>query len=136
MNPSLIPPVTFPFAGELRCFQVDQSNAPIGGNALTGSATLLGPGSEVAQYDAVPLRGLNVDSDLTLNLDGVEYEACPETLHTAHRADRHSIPGVPSVGTRNILTVIPCTVDYDTQRPIGSIFNGRQWDEFEVLTST
>jgi hypothetical protein len=132
-----VPPAVQPFTGELRCIQSDASLAPIGGNALTGNATLLGPGPEVAEYDAIALRALNVSSGTTLNLDGVEYEACTETLHAVHRADGPSIIGAQGIITsRNLLTVIPCTVDYNSEIPIRSLFSAVQHDEFELALST
>src|SRR5262249_24480841 len=74
-DPGLVPPVTQPFSGQLRCIEVDDTGLPLGGNGLSGSATLLGPDSDVSTYDAVSLQALNVAADLTLNLDDVEYAA-------------------------------------------------------------
>ena len=42
LDPGRVPPVaSFPFQGELRCIEVDQSGAPISGNHLKGEGTIV-----------------------------------------------------------------------------------------------
>jgi hypothetical protein len=128
IDPGNIPPVFAGFTGELRCLQTDDAGVPVGGNALTGTATLLGPAEEVASYDAFAFRGLAVDGDLTLHLDGAEYEACPGKMEFLHRADG---PILPSLSVTNVFTVVPCTVDYLMQIPVHTKVAALFFDEFE-----
>ena len=134
-DPGLVPPVPAPFTGELRCYQTDDSYAPIGGNALTGAATLLGPGFEVAGYDAIGFRGLNVDGDTILHLDGVEYDSCAEDLFFEHRADGVFSIGQVQIAVHPTLTVVPCTVDVETQFPVKGPLLAFFTDEFEQSLS-
>ena len=57
-DPGRVPPVSsVPFAGELRCIEVDQSGAPISGNHLKGEATIISGDGDASKYNAVGLLG-------------------------------------------------------------------------------
>jgi hypothetical protein len=133
IDPGHIPAAPDPFIREMRCVQVDASDAPLGGNALTGAATLVGPSGAVSQYDAIGFRGIDVDGDNILRLDGVEYDACPAEQWFVHRAD--SPLGLPTVPVRTRLTVIPCNIDYEHQLVFSGAFFTETWDEFELRIS-
>jgi hypothetical protein len=94
-SPGLIPPVTLGFIGELKCVQVDASDAPLRTNALKGEATIRSDDGDVSEYNAVAFQG-NPDFgstsndlvlDLTANHTDGEYSACPDTLLFNHFAE-------------------------------------------------
>lgn len=117
-DPGMVPPVTQPFVGQLRCIEVDDTGLPLGANGLSGSATLLGPDDDVSTYDAVALSALNVDGDTTLNLDDVEYAACPDRLLVTIPGELATDPVLgagSSVSSR--LTLVPCEWNFATQEP-------------------
>lgn len=141
IDPAFDPAVGIPapgfFEGELRCYQVDASDFATGGNGLTGAATLLGPAGEVAGYDAIGFRALADDGDNILNLDGVEYDACPDTTYFLHRADGPVFAGpVPSLSVRLLLTAVPCLTNYPEQIHIRAPLNLIASDEFELQFSS
>jgi len=99
LDPGLIPPVRKGFMGELKCVQVDDSEAPVRSNQLKGEATLRRSDGDVSKYNAIALRGNpgagNNANPNQLNLDwsqnnpGGQYSACPDTLifnHVAYNA--------------------------------------------------
>ena len=99
LDPGLIPPVRRGFRGELKCVQVDDSEAPVRSNQLKGEATLRRSDGDVSKYNAIALRGNpgagNNDNPNQLNLDWTQanpdgqYSACPDTLifnHVAYNA--------------------------------------------------
>jgi hypothetical protein len=132
--PGLIPPVQEGFIGELKCVQVDASDAPLRANALKGEATIRNNLGDVSQYNAIAFQG-NTDMqfsegdsndlvlDLTQNSVG-EYSACPDTLlfnHFAEGADDPVIdqlcgPGpCVSAPLSTELTLIPCAQNLENQ---------------------
>lgn len=107
LDPGLIPPVRRGFTGELKCVQVDDSDAPVRSNQLKGEATLRRTDGDVAKYNAIALRGNpsagNNDNPNQLNLDwtqnnpGGQYSACPDTLvfdHVAYDAPDLVVKGI------------------------------------------
>lgn len=94
LDPGLIPPVRKGFKGELKCVQVDDSEAPVRSNQLKGEATLRRFDGDVSKYNAIALRGNpgvgNNDNPNQLNLDWTQnhpdgqYSACPDTLILNH----------------------------------------------------
>src|SRR5262249_45625304 len=116
-DPGAIPPVVTPFAGELKCVEVDASMQPIGGNSLTAEATLLGPAGDVSKYDAITLQATNVNSDNVLNLDDVEYSACPRELIFNVIADEAQDPALGAGSSvSNHLTLVSCREDFEAQQ--------------------
>jgi hypothetical protein len=78
-GPGLVPPVPAGFTGALVCAEVDASLAPIAMNALKGEATLESSTLGLSSYNGIALLGNTggTSGDNNLNLDNVEYNACP-----------------------------------------------------------
>lgn len=131
-DPGLIPPVLPGFQGELVCIQVDGSGAPVGGNALTGSATLVGPGADSSKYNGIAVAGLDVGEDSQLDLDDVEYSACPTELAFTHFAQAVEDPLLgPGSEVVSRLSLVPCTHDFENQVPAQVGLRVFSYDEFE-----
>jgi hypothetical protein len=154
-DPGLVPPVSDPFTGELKCIEVDSTGAPINGNHLKGEATLVTPDGDASKYNAIGVLGLNTtlntnDGDTTLCLGGgisetcpagAEYNACPQTLILNHFAENATDPVVDlldnvdsSVTTE--LTLVPCTEDFEDQLPASVVVQFVLYNEFEEQFST
>lgn len=139
-DPGLIPLTTDPFAGELRCVEVDQSGAPINGNHLKGEATIVANAdvpekslvrTEISKYNALGILGLNTDlnsnnSDSILCLgggvrpgcrNGAEYNGCPNKVFLNHFTEGTDNPVATEFGdTSQVtteLTLVPCTQDLE-----------------------
>jgi hypothetical protein len=136
IDPGLIPAVASPFTGELVCVQVDASDAPTPGNALKGEATLVGPVNDVTKYNGIAILGNAPNSDNVLNLDGQEYNACPEELqfpHIAQGAEDPVFGAGSSVSDR--LTLVPCTQNFESSTPPRVSVSVRSCDELESCLS-
>src|SRR5262245_4415656 len=75
-----VPPVSgIPFAGELRCIEVDQSGAPISGNHLKGEATIVSRDGDASKYNAIGLIGepFTNNGDDILCIGGGVTPECP-----------------------------------------------------------
>jgi hypothetical protein len=132
IDPGLVPPAVAGFQGELVCIQVDGSGAPVGGNALTGAATLLGPDGDSSKYNAIGVAGIDVDENPTLNLDDVEYASCPSEVAFTHFAQAVEDPFLgPGSEVTNRLTLVPCTHDFENQVPAQVGLRIFSYDEFE-----
>jgi hypothetical protein len=161
-DPGLVPPVADPFVGELKCIEVDSAGAPLNGNHLKGEAQIVADyratpvGSrEVSKYNAIGVMGLNTDlnsndGDTALCLgggvsarcpSGPEYNACPAALVMNHYAEGASDPvvdvtfGAPPSRVNTALTIVPCTEDFENQRPTSVTVQFRVTNEFEELFS-
>lgn len=149
-NDGRIPPVAeTPFIGELKCIQVDDADAPLDFNELTGAATVIradGGLIDVSKYDAIGVQaipGAN-DNDNVLCLGGVaetdecpqpEYAGCPQTLIMNHFFDGATPAGTPPVTTS--LTVVPCAEDLlNATAPPSITVQLLLYNEFEQRTST
>ena len=79
-DPGIIPPVAPGFTGALVCVEVDVDNTPVAMNKIKGEATLEGPAADISKYSGVAFQGNTgggtPDNILTLNPNGVEYDAC------------------------------------------------------------
>ena len=129
-DPGVIPAVPLGFVGELRCIETSADDAPVGSNALIGTATVFDANGDFTAYDAITLRGLAVDQDSTLRFDGVEYAACPAALRVTHLRDWSIVTGgqiIPVVTNR--LTLVPCALNYALQRPTQARARIRSTDE-------
>jgi len=134
------------FQGELKCVQVDGSDAPTMGNSLKGEALLETVGTsdtiatgQVSEYNAIAIQAIAnpvphclnnpgvvcaTDGDcpsgdlcsITLSLDDHTYNACPRDLVITHYAE-----GASDIYTgatvHNELTLVPCTEDIEHDRP-------------------
>ncbi len=154
-TPGHVPPV-FDFIGELKCVEVDDTGAPITGNHLKGEATLIGVSTQlppldtlssgevllgdVAKYNAVGILG-NPDATPSnpLLLDGgTTYDACPSELILNHFASGADDPVVlddlPDAATSSEfteLTLVPCSEDFENQRPTSVTVQFLIFNEFE-----
>jgi hypothetical protein len=124
-NDGRIPPVPeTPFIGELKCIEVDDSDAPIDSNDLIGEATTiraLGTALDASKYNAIGLQAIpgQNDHDNSLCLGGeipsdtcpeaAEYAGCPQTLIMDHFFDGSTIGGSGEISNR--LTLVPCGED-------------------------
>lgn len=149
LDPGRIPPVSsFPFQGELRCIEVDQSGAPISGNHLKGEATIVQSDGDSAKYNAIGLLGEpftnNGDNILCLGggvsdecPSGAEYEGCGQRVllpHFSEGADDLIFGPTSTVDTE--VTLVPCRVDYENQEPLPITIQFLAFNEFEDRLST
>jgi hypothetical protein len=117
LDPGLVPPVPIGFTGALVCTEVDASLAPILQSSLKGEATLEGPGADLAKYNGIafqsPANAVN-SQDNDLNLDGVEYNACPATSRVNLVAAGAPDPIISGLGNAGVCindSATPCTLD-------------------------
>jgi hypothetical protein len=131
IDPGLIPPTVPGFQGELICVQTDNSGSPVGGNALIGAATLVGPDGDSSKHNAIGILGVNVDGDNVLNLDGQEYQSCPDQLVFTHFAQGVEDPFL-GAGSEVIgrIALVPCTHDLENGIPSTVSVSVLSFDEF------
>jgi len=154
-DPGRVPPVVGDFTGELKCIEVDASGFPIPGNAFKGEATLVDPPThDVSKYNAIGLKGFDTNNmDTTLCLGGgvnascptgAEYEGCPATWILDHPAigapdrvvDQQEFCSSPPCSTVSTnLTVVPCTENFETQKPPPVTLQFSVTNEFEQTFS-
>ena len=136
-DPGRVPPVN-DFIGELKCIEVSESDEPITGNHLKGEATIEvisdntgtlpdAPGTtfgDVSKYNAIGILGNpDVQPSNPLLLDDQVYNACPAKLIVNHFATGASDPvadEVSSIDSSSVateLTLVPCSEDFENQRP-------------------
>jgi hypothetical protein len=136
IDPGLIPPAVPGFQGELLCVQVDNSGSPVGGNALIGAATLVGPDGDSSKHNAIGILGIDVNSDNVLNLDGDEYQSCPNQLGFTHFADGVEDPFLgPGSGVIGRIALVPCTHDLENGIPSQVSVSVESFDELESRLS-
>lgn len=133
-----IAPIGEDFAGELRCYQTESDGKkPYGQNSLIGEAIIetLDSG-QISTYDAVQITATNPGDAFDLLLDGNAYNACPEQLIFAHRAEdtATNILG-RSIQYNTELTLVPCSALYETGTPVTARVDIYTWDEFESMNS-
>ncbi|HVN85587.1 MAG TPA: hypothetical protein VMW17_12165 [Candidatus Binatia bacterium] len=144
-DPGAIPALDAPFAGELRCIEVDASGAPWTGNALSGVATLMHRTSgEIVKYPAVGLHGLetnDADTSLCLGgdprvgcLHGAEYAGCPKSWIVSHPADFDDRSFDGDARSTSI-TVVPCSEDFGAAMQMPLLLQFRLTNEFEETFS-
>lgn len=146
LDPGRVPPVAEPFAGELKCIEVDASGAPISGNHLKGEASIQTVEGETSKYNAIAIQGgdaNNGDNVLCLGGEvsaecpsGPEYDACPEALlvnHFAVGADNPLLGPTSQVDTE--ITLVPCEQDFEHQRPTSVVAQFAITNEFEQTFS-
>lgn len=150
--PGLVPPLGDFFIGELKCIQVTESDEPVIGNHLKGEATLVFTGevdanslqTDAAKYNAIGITG-DPDEPAAnpLLLNDVMYNACPEKLILNHFATLSEDPVVSDLNDRlengvtlssetaTLLTLVPCTEDFETQTPTSVTLQFVVYNEFE-----
>lgn len=139
-----VPPAsTLPFAGELRCIEVDPSGAPLSGNHLKGEATIVSTDGDASRYNAVGLIGEpftnNGDDILCIGggvsdecPSGAEYQGCGERLFIpqfSEGADNPMFGPSSEVGTE--ITLVPCRADYEHQDPTRLVVQLLAFNEYE-----
>ena len=131
------------FEGYLLCVQTDVSGAPIGGDSLKGEAIIEsvdagGSDGLISAYNAISIsQGINgPDGDSVLLLDGLEYAQCPDRSRFTHLAEGVRDPVVPEVTATTELTLMPCTIDFESQTPPQVTVQFRVWDDTELAQST
>ncbi len=134
-DPGAVPAVSVPFAGELKCVQVDSTGVPIAMNSLTGAATLLGPEGDASKYDAITIPGFQSSTGSVLQLDDVQYGACPRDLRFIHIEEGGVNPALPNSVVTNRLTLVPCTQDLTTLGGATVSVKFEFVDEFELRLS-
>ena len=122
------------FVGELICYVTDADGNPLMQNSLTGQATIYrfggGPGADLSEYNGVTVFAKGTPAG-NLDLNDTEYNACPDHLIVNHRAD-FDLDRFTSAGIISELTLVPCTLDFESQitPPARALFNVT--NEFET----
>jgi hypothetical protein len=144
LDPGRVPPVSrFPFQGELRCIEVDQSGAPLSGNHLKGEATIISGNGDSTKYNAVGLLGESFanNGDNVLCLGGGPSDECPSGAEYEGCSDRAFIETYsqgaddllfgPTSSVETEVTLVPCRSDYESQAPTHIQVNFVVVNEFE-----
>lgn len=115
--------------GELKCFVIPQgsdlgSYNVVQGRALVSDSTQGVPPQTIG-YSAIAFRRLN-SGDFTgeIDLDGVNYEQCPDRLHF------HALTNQQN-GPISEMILVPCSEDLEAQVPSGAIVQLAVVNEFE-----
>lgn len=138
-DPGRIPP-TGAFEGELKCVEITASGEPVAGNHLKGEAIInvtdgVNTG-DTAKYNAIGIEA-NPDAQPAnpLTLDGNIYNACPAKLWVNHLADFATDPVMEELGVDSSvtteLTLVPCSEDFENQRPKSVTIQFLVYNEFE-----
>lgn len=159
LDPGLIPPVPSGFTGFLTCVEVAADGTPVSANSLKGEATIgditfPGGTNQVSKYNAIGIpacgspqgpcgiSGAGNDGDNVLDLDNVEYAACPGGLYLNFIAEGAPDPAIeansgPGSVVSTNLTLIPCGMDFENLVPASTAVTVDPIrNEFEVRTST
>ncbi len=131
-----------PFVGELKCLAVDQNDVPVERNVLKGEAELVRVDQgaiDTAGYNAIGIPALpqrnNGDNVLVLGGVSAEYSGCPNVLILDHFFDQVNDP-VTQAAVNTVLTLVPCTEDFLSQRLIKTPVQFLVFNEFEQRFST
>jgi hypothetical protein len=110
-------PFKVDFVGELKCYTIDESGAPIAQNSLTGKACIYGQnaGADLSEYSAVTVFA-KASPAKDLNLDNTEYNACPANVVLDHWSAGSGDAFTQSLVSTE-LTLVPCTEDFENQLP-------------------
>jgi len=145
ISPGSIPPThTDPFLGELKCVQVDPTtNAPVAGNDLLGTATLLQTATaDAAGYNAIGIEStgrndgdgtLCLGSNATGDCQSAEYVRCPLALDLDHFFEGATVAGAQ---IENELTLVPCSQALGQPPPIPTTVDVTVFNEFEERRCT
>ncbi|HVO27710.1 MAG TPA: hypothetical protein VMW56_29225 [Candidatus Margulisiibacteriota bacterium] len=151
-DPGRVPPEP-DFVGELKCIEVAESGEPVMGNFLKGEATLEvtattadalpdEPGTQegdVSKYNAIGIRA-NPDATPSnpLTLDDSVYNSCPAKLIVNHFATGSTDPVAEELGSAlsgssvaTQLTLVPCSEDFENQRPKSVTVQFLIYNQFE-----
>lgn len=148
---NIIPAPAQPFRGELKCILVDESGGPSNGNWLKGEAIIeLLDTPQISKYNSINILAANDPprtdtTDWALKLNNSEYNACPGALEAVHYADQagdvvanaldpSSCPfgGCP---VSTVITLLPCTQDFEMQQCVSTTAQFTVYDEQEIPMS-
>lgn len=137
IDPGLVPPVPPGFTGYLMCVEVDAGGAPVSSNSLKGEGTvgvITAPGgaNRVSKYNAVGIQACDVggcagagvanDGDNVLELNNLEYAACPGGALVNFIAEGGPDPALDGAGNTpsqvsTNLAMVPCGGDFENLIP-------------------
>jgi hypothetical protein len=135
------------FIGELKCFQVDESENPVARNDLKGEATIFESNDifDVRKYNGIGLESTEVnDGNDTLCLGGTEptddcpepeYAGCPNVVILNHFFDDAPDPVNGNI-IETSLTLVPCSEDFLNQATFKITVQMLIFNEFEQRLST
>ena len=126
LSPGNIPPVIDGFEGALVCAESDEEGTPMILNAVKGEATIEGPGPDVSKYNGLAFQGSAAHSngDDTLDLNGVEYAACPAESRFNFIPAGQNDPIIEEIGNGgvcNVTTTQGCNPNTGPSCPIGQV---------------
>lgn len=143
----LVPPAPDqPFRGELRCIQVNEDGSESGANSLKGEATIQAlTGPSISTYNSVNIEALAPSDDGIIELNDIEYSACPEAVEVSHYAsgaqslagdiDPDACDDVQGCPVYTEITIVPCRADFILEEgaevPLQIVYT----DEFEFGVS-
>lgn len=159
LDPGLIPPVPVGFTGFLTCVEVAADGTPVSANSLKGEATVgditfLGGTNAVSKYNAIGIPacspsgapcggpGAGNNGDNVLDLNNLEYAACPGGLYLNFIAEGAADPAIeansgPGSVVSTNLTLIPCGMDFENLVPESTVVTVDPIrNEFEEILST
>jgi hypothetical protein len=159
LDPGLIPPVSPGFTGFLTCVEVAADGTPVSANSLKGEATIgeitfPGGTNAASKYNAIGIpacgssegpcgpTGSGNDGDNVLDLNNIEYAACPGGLYLNFIAEGAADPAIeansgPGSVVSTNLTLIPCGMDFENLVPASTAVTVDPIrNEFEERTST
>jgi hypothetical protein len=146
IDPGAIPPVVPGFTGFLVCVEVAVDGTPVGGNNLKGEATIgafAGNGgvNNVSKYNAIAIPAVGqVNEDNLLELNGIEYAACPRDLLLNFPGDGGpdlALEGMGNVASNisSNISLVPCGFDFENLNPSTTRLNVAIRNEFETPSS-
>lgn len=138
-----------PFRGELRCIQVAMDGSEVGTNSLKGEATIQTLGAtppQISTYNSVNIEALAPSDDGIIELNDIEYSACPEAVELSHYgqgAESAAADIDPSIcdlaagcPVESELTIVPCRADFIGEIGAAVPLLIEYTDEFEFTLST
>jgi hypothetical protein len=122
-----VPP--FDGVGELKCAVLPELPDLASHNVLQGRALVYGSGETIG-YGAIGFQRLTPGSATNvIELDGFEYEACPDRLHFQVFTRKVGVPA-------SQLILVPCSQDLLTQTPTHATVQLAIINEFEQVFSS
>jgi len=110
--------------GELKCVVATQSGDPAAHNVLQGRAILTDTNRQTVGYSANAFRRLAPGPySGSINLDGVQYEQCPDRLHFQAVTSQ--------TGSDSELILVPCSEDLLNQVPASTAVQFAVINEWE-----
>ena len=133
---------TDPMYGELKCIEVDGSEAPTDSNDLKGEASIeteVDGAIDINSYNAVGLQAIpganNTDNNLVLGGASAEYEGCPLYLILDNFFDG-AVEPIDSDKVTTDLVLVPCSENFLTQTWAKTTVQFLVFNEFEQRFST